>query len=54
MRDFAQGRGGWKKNRGHMADIPRIIFPPNEKIGQMDHLWTGVKIGFVAKRATLV
>jgi hypothetical protein len=26
MKNFAQGRGGWEKNRGHMADIPRIIF----------------------------
>jgi hypothetical protein len=40
MRNFAQGRGGWKKITTAIWLIFRgLFFPPNEETGQKNHLW---------------
>jgi hypothetical protein len=44
MRDFAQGRGGWKKITAGIWLIFRgFLLPPNEEIGQKNHSWTGTR-----------
>jgi hypothetical protein len=44
MRDFAQGRGGWKKiTAGIWLILRGLFYPSNEEIGQKNHSWTGAK-----------